>query len=258
MPMPGLVLPHLDLFGHQYSTFGLMYFLAFVVAYLLAAQRAQELGMPRRWAIEGPLVATAAGLVGARLYFLVEHPEQWSDPLDWNGGNAWYGAFALGFVAVVLWRRWRGIPLLTVLDTGAMVLPFAQALGRFGCQLAGDGDYGVASDLPWAMSYPDGSVPTPPGVKVHPTPIYESIALLAIGIFLWRRRDKVRPGAIAALYLLLAGTERFLVEFIRINPSVAGPFTSAQLWSAVMMVAGAAWLLVLRNSGGLAPNPVRT
>jgi phosphatidylglycerol:prolipoprotein diacylglycerol transferase len=251
------VLPHVNIFGHEYSTFGFMYFLAFVVAYMLAAQRAQELGMPRRWALEGPIVATVAGLIGARLYFLIEHPDQWSDAFDWNGGNAWYGAFILGFVAVVLWRRWRGIPLLTVLDTAALVLPFAQALGRFGCQLAGDGDYGTPSDLPWAMGYPDGSVPTPPGVTVHPTPIYESVTLLAIGFFLWRRRDRLRPGAIAALYLVLVGTERFLVEFLRRNPDVMGPFTAAQLLSAVMMAAGAAWIFVLRSQGGLAAAPSR-
>ena len=251
------MLQHIHLFGHSYSTFGLMYFLAFVVAYVLAAQRAHELGMPRRWALEGPIFATAAGLVGARLYFLIEHPEQWSNPFDWNGGNAWYGGFILGFIAVVLWRRWRQIPLLTVLDTGALVLPFAQALGRLGCQFAGDGDYGIPSHLPWAMSYPHGTVPTPPGVTVHPTPIYESVTLLVIGVFLWRRRDRLRPGALGALYLVLAGTERFLVEFIRRNPSVAGPFTAAQLFSAAMVAVGVTWILVLRGQGGLATAPQR-
>jgi phosphatidylglycerol---prolipoprotein diacylglyceryl transferase len=252
------VAPHFSVFGLEFSSYGTMFFVAFLVSYMLLAERAQELDKPRRWVLEAPIVALVSGAVGARLYYLLEHPDQWSEPFNWNGGNAWYGAFAGGAIGILVWRHLRGIPLLLVMDTAGMVLPFTQAIGRVGCLLAGDGDYGIRSDLPWAMSFPDGTKPTPPGVTVHPTPIYESVTLLAIGIFLWRRRDRARPGEIAALYLLLVGTERFLVEFIRINPSVAGPFTAAQLWSAAMMVGGAAWLIRLRQTAPPQPDAART
>src|SRR4029078_5311461 len=89
-------------------------------------------------------------------------------------------------------------------------LALGYAIGRIGCQVSGDGDYGKAWDGPWAMAYPDGEVPTTD--TVHPTPIYETLATGALALFLFRRRDAYRPGVLFALYLVLAGLERFLVE----------------------------------------------
>ena len=96
----------------------------------------------------------------------------------------------------------------------------AYAIGRIGCQLAGDGDYGKAWDGPWAMAYPDGTVPTTE--EVHPTPVYETLVMGLVAWFLWRMRDSYRPGGLFALYLVLAGAERFLVEFLRRNDPVVG------------------------------------
>ena len=83
-------------------------------------------------------------------------------------------------------------------------LALGYAIGRIGCQLSGDGDYGEPSDLPWAMSYPDGTVPT--DQDVHPTPVYETLAMGLVAWLLWQWRDRFRPGILFALYLLLSGT----------------------------------------------------
>ena len=104
---------------------------------------------------------------------------------------------------------------------GAPALAIGYAVGRLGCQLAGDGDYGIPSDLPWAMSYPDGTVPTTD--RVHPTPIYEFLVMSAVTWWLWSRRDKARHGALIGWWAVLAGIERFLVEFIRRNDDIVGP-----------------------------------
>ena len=109
--------------------------------------------------------------------------------------------------------------------------------------MSGDGDYGIRSSLPWAMGYPHGTVPTPPGVTVQPTPIYETLAMGAAGLLLWRLRDRVRPGRDVRAVPRLAGLERLLVEFIRRNNEVLAGLTAPQLESlALMRRPGSLWL----------------
>ena len=126
---------------------------------------------------------------------------------------------------------------LELFDTAAVPLAVGYALGRVGCQLSGDGDYGTPSDVPWAMSYPDGTVPTTD--EVHPTPIYETLAMGLAGVVLWRLRDRVAPGMLFGLYLIIAGVERFLVEFIRRNEDVVVGLTQPQLIALAMVALGA-------------------
>lgn len=153
---------------------------------------------------------------------------------------------------MLLWARWRGFLGLGLLDLCAPSLALGNAIGRVGCQLSGDGDYGRATDLPWGMAYPEGTVKTLE--EVHPTPIYETVAMGLAALLLWRLRDRMRPGALFALYLVLAGVERLLVEFLRRNEDVLLGLTEAQLISLAMIAAGMAWLMRLR--GGLAsPEP---
>jgi phosphatidylglycerol:prolipoprotein diacylglycerol transferase len=100
------------------------------------------------------------------------------------------------------------------------------------------------------MSYPDGTVPTTE--EVHPTPVYETLAMGLGAWLLWRLRDRVRTGVLFALYLLYAGAERFLVEFLRRNDEAALGLTAAQLESLAMMAAGAIWIaIVARRHGGI-------
>jgi phosphatidylglycerol:prolipoprotein diacylglycerol transferase len=157
-------------------------------------------------------------------------------------GLVWFGGLIGGAIAVCLWAWYRGFLTLALLDLAAPDLAVGQAIGRVGCQLSGDGDYGQPWDGPWAMAYPDGTVPT--DEPVHPTPVYETLALGLIALVLWRLRFRLTNGLLFALYLLLAGTERLLVEFIRRNDEVAIGLTQAQLISLAMIVAGGLWLLL--------------
>jgi phosphatidylglycerol:prolipoprotein diacylglycerol transferase len=159
-----------------------------------------------------------------------------------------------GTLGVVLWAWWRGFLRLELLDLCAPGLALGYAIGRVGCQLSGDGDYGVESDLPWAMAYPEGTVAT--DQEVHPTPVYETIAMGLAALVLWRLRDRFRPGILFAIYLVISGVERFLIELIRRNDSVAIGLTLPQLISVAMALAGAVWIIRARRSGGLAaPQP---
>src|SRR5437763_14544521 len=109
---------------------------------------------------------------------------------------------------------------VALLDLASVPLAMGYAIGRIGCQVSGDGDYGKVSNLPWAMGYPHGTVPTAPGVKVQPTPIYETLAMGLVAWWLCRMGDQVGPGALFAFYLLLSGLERLRVGLVRRNPRV--------------------------------------
>jgi phosphatidylglycerol:prolipoprotein diacylglycerol transferase len=150
-----------------------------------------------------------------------------------------------GALGVILWARWRRFLGWQLFDTAAVPLAVGYAVGRVGCQVSGDGDYGTHSDLPWAMSYPDGTVPTTD--TVHPTPVYETLAMGLAGAVLWRLRDRFAPGVLFGLYLMIAGVERFLVEFIRRNDEVVGGLTQPQLISLVLLGLGAAIVAVRRD-----------
>jgi phosphatidylglycerol:prolipoprotein diacylglycerol transferase len=105
------------------------------------------------------------------------------------------------------------------------------------------------------MAYPDGTVPTTE--EVHPTPVYETLTMGLVAWFLWRRRHSMRPGALFALYLVLAGAERFLVEFVRRNDRVVAGLTVPQLIAAAIFLVGAVWLVRMRSAGGV-PAPARS
>jgi phosphatidylglycerol---prolipoprotein diacylglyceryl transferase len=245
------VKPEIVVLGLSVKTFGLFFALNFAAWGLLAGRRLRELGRPVDWAYEMVTVALVGGLVGARGYWLVQNHEGLGFGDVFGGsGLIWYGGLAGGVVAVVIWARWRGFLTLDLLDIAGPCLALGYAVGRIGCQLAGDGDYGKAWDGPWAMGYEHGTVPTAPGVTVHPTPIYETLSMGLVAFVLWRLRDRVRPGVLFALYLVFAGSERFLVEFVRRNTDVALGLTAAQLESLALLIAGAVWLGVVRHRQG--------
>ena len=245
------MLEEINLFGLPIKTFGLFFALNFAAWGLLAARRLKELGKPVDWAFELVIAALLGGLVGARAYWLVQ---QGSSPsfgdIFGGAGLTWYGGLIGGAIAVIWWAKRRDFLGLALLDFSGAGLALGYAIGRIGCQVSGDGDYGKAWDGPWAMSYENGVVPTDPGVTVHPTPIYETLAMASLALLLWSLRDRVRPGVIFALYLVGAGIERFLVEFLRRNSEAAIGLTGAQLESIALFAAGVTWLAVLRSRHG--------
>ena len=251
--------PEIELGPVTLQTFGLMLGLGFVVAGILAQRYLVEIGRPGDWAYEMVFAAIVGGLVGARLWSVIEN---WSTAKDdifgslFSGtGLVFYGGLLGGAIAVLGWAWWRGVLDLKTLDVAAVPLAAAYAIGRIGCQLAGDGDYGKAWDGPWAMAYPHGTVPTTE--EVHPTPVYETLTMGLVAWFLWRRRHSMPPGGVFALYLVLAGAERFLVEFLRRNDRIVAGLTLPQLIALAMLLLGSVWLARLRSAGGV-PAPVRS
>jgi len=255
------VQPEIELGPITLQSFGLMMGLGFVVAGIFAQRYLKEIGRPPDWAYEMVFAALIGGLVGARLWAVIE---DWDDAkndllgsLFSGAGLVFYGGLLGGAIAVLAWAWRKGVLDLKTLDVAAVPLAAAYAIGRIGCQLAGDGDYGKEWDGPWAMAYPEGTVPTTE--EVHPTPVYETLAMGAVAWFLWSRRHKLPPGGLFALYLVLAGAERFLVEFLRRNERVVLGLTVPQLIALAMVVGGTVWLLRLRlRSAGGVPAAART
>jgi phosphatidylglycerol:prolipoprotein diacylglycerol transferase len=244
------VQPELHIGPITLQTFGICFGVAFVVSGAIVARRLGEVGKPRDWAYEIVFAALVGGLVGARVDYIVQNYDKVSHDLFGNlfsgSGLVWLGGLVGGALGVIIWAWRRGFLGIALLDVCAPALAAGYAIGRVGCQLSGDGDYGTHSDLPWAMSYPHGTVPTTD--TVHPTPVYETLAMGAVALLLWNLRDRFRPGLLFALYLVLAGLERLLVEFIRRNDDAALGLTLPQLISVGMILAGGAWLLQARRA----------
>jgi phosphatidylglycerol---prolipoprotein diacylglyceryl transferase len=191
-------------------------------------------------------IAGLAGIFGSKLYSALESPAEFiAHPaaLLFNRyGFTWFGGFIGGMTALILLGRRAKVPLLEFVDACSPAGAFGYAIGRMGCLLSGDGDYGIPTTLPWGMSFPNGVVPTTD--RVHPTPVYEFLAWCAIGAFLWYLGAKFlrRPqgkGYVFCAYLILTGIARYLVEIIRINPRVFLGFTNAQIVSILSVLAGA-------------------
>ena len=245
--------PEIDLLGLSLKTFGICFGLAFVVSGAMVARRLTELGKPPDWAYEMVFAALIGGLLGARLYWVLGHTSEVGGDFVGNvfggSGLVWYGGALGGAAGVLLWAHRKGMFNVHLLDLCSPALAMGYAVGRIGCQVSGDGDYGTATDLPWGMAYPDGVVATTE--TVHPTPIYETLTMGLGAWLLWRLRNELRPGVLFAWYLVLSGGERFLVEFVRRNDPVVAGLTEAQLFSMVMALAGVTWLVRAARSGGL-------
>ena len=247
------MLPEIDILGLEVKTFGLFFALNFVCWGVVVAVRLREIGRPPDWAWEMVFVALIGGFLGARLYWVAQNWGEASGDvlgsLVSGSGLIWYGGLLGGAVAMVVWAWRRGFLGRELLDLAGVGLPIGYAIGRIGCQVSGDGDYGGPSDLPWAMAFPDGVVPTTD--VVHPTPLYETLLMGSLGFVLWQIRDLVRPGAIFALYLVFAGLERFFIEFVRRNEDVALGLTAAQFESLLLVVGGLVGLALLQRGGGV-------
>jgi len=185
------MIPFLHLGPLLVPTFGLMVAAAMVAAYyVLRADMARRGLAAKDTSTAEMFVAVPAlvGIVGAKVYHVLETPrELFADPVGQifsRYGLAWFGGLIAGFAAFVWLARRFKFPLLEIFDAGSAAAALGYGVGRIGCLLSGDGDYGVPTSLPWGMSFPNGLVPTT--ARVHPTPIYELIAACAIACILWR------------------------------------------------------------------------
>ena len=252
------MIPFIHIGSLEIPTYGLMVALAMLVAYFVlradfARRRIGGTGSAGSLAELFIAIPSVCGIVGARLYHVLESPgDLLTDPwgqLFSRYGLAWFGGLIGGALAWAILARRNKIPMLDSLDAGSPAAALGYGIGRIGCLLSGDGDYGKPTSLPWGMSFPNGLVPTTQ--RVHPTPLYELAAAIVIAWVLWRvgarqvsavqqkLSSRAFPsGAVFGLYLLLTGIARFLVEFIRINPRSFLGMTNAQAASVVSVVAG--------------------
>jgi phosphatidylglycerol:prolipoprotein diacylglycerol transferase len=283
------MIPFLHLGPILVPTFGLMVALAMLVSfYVMRADMARRNLAPKDSSTAEMFVAVPSlvGIVGAKLYHVLETPrELFADPVSQlfsRYGLAWFGGLIAGFACFVWLAKWKKIPLLKIFDAGSAAAALGYGIGRIGCFLSGDGDYGIPTSLPWGMSFPDGLVPTTQ--RVHPTPIYELIAASVIAWALWRmghlqvvsgtpegvlpdakaaaRTARVatltrwlRPGSVFAAYLILTGAARFLVEFIRINPRSFFGMSNAQAASVLSIIAGLILWRVVASGEFVAEGP---
>ncbi|MEP7145626.1 MAG: prolipoprotein diacylglyceryl transferase family protein, partial [bacterium] len=199
------------------------------------------------------LIALIFGIVGSKLFYVIE---------EWNFGSAmplssyftadilfspsgltFYGGLILVMIAIFIFCKLKKIKVLKMMDMLAPSTMLSYGIARIGCHLSGDGDYGTTvNGTMWEFigySYSKGTVPTPPGVLVHPTPIYEFIACSILFLFMWKMRKKFKnAGMIFYLYLILAGVERFAIELIRLNPKIIFNLSQAQIISIIMVTVG--------------------
>lgn len=236
------MLPVIEVDGFVLSTHRLMMVIGHVVPLLLFRKqcRAGVLGEEHKnlW-LPLSVAGIIAGQIGARVL---------------SSGMTWHWGFLSAALAVGLVAWYARVPVFKVFDVLAPPVALGYAILRVGCFLAGEGSYGVATDLPWGMAFPEGYIPV--STPVHPVSLYESVALFCVFLVFWFLREKPKPkGFTFAIVAVLGGLERFFVEFLRMYPEVAWGLTAAQLVSLLLIITGIGVLIaqVLRR----APLPQR-
>jgi phosphatidylglycerol---prolipoprotein diacylglyceryl transferase len=250
--------------------FGLMMMLAFILAGWAMQLELRRRGLDEEFAADVVIGAVLGGLIGAKLWYVALTGES----LFSRGGFVWYGGF-LGGVLGVVFNSWRRrVPIAFTSELVAPALTLGYAIGRVGCFLVGD-DYGVPSSLPWAVKFPDGLPPTTAGhlaqfhvafplgtdptqlVAVHPTQVYETALMLLATAWLWKRRGHPHAmGWLFGCYLVIAGVERLLIEFVRAKDDrVLHGFTIAQAASLGLIAVGAVVISRLRAPAAVSGPP---
>jgi len=256
----------------ELTGFGLMMMMAFLMAGWAIQLDLRARGLDEDYAADIIIAGVIGGLIGAKLWY-VFLTRDW-DMLFRRGGFVWYGGF-LGATAGILLNGWRRrVPARFTAEICGAPLALGYALGRVGCFLVND-DYGIPTNLPWAMKFPNGLPATTVGnlqgmgvhfpamtdpnmvVAVHPTQIYETIAMLFVSWWLWRHRDHGHAiGWLCACYLVFGGMERFLVEFVRAKDDrLLGMFSLAQAMSVLLVLVGGLLMLKWRVPAGPQPLP---
>jgi phosphatidylglycerol:prolipoprotein diacylglycerol transferase len=242
--------------------------IAFIVASYLLSKEFKRNKLPENYAFEITLISVILGVAGSKLLYVME---TWAgfiaDPIGMlfsPGGLTFYGGFILTTIGIGVYIKRKKLKFLFLADLISPSLAIAYGIGRIGCHLAGDGDYGIPTTLPWGVNYENGLVkPTellsnskyalqypnhifPNNVPLHPTPVYEFLMAVVIFSILWYYRTKIKiPGRRFMLYLILSGIARLWVEFLRLNQPMLWGLTEAQLISIILIIVGAAgWFLL--------------
>ncbi len=225
----------------EVTTFGALVAAGALIGLWVLSRELARSGLPES-GVDAALAGVVGGLVGAKLIWAIEFRDEgpFFSLLFSRGGLSWFGGFLGGVLTGVWMLRRQNIPLMPALSAAAPALAIGHAIGRIGCFLVGD-DYGRPTTLPWGVAFPRGLPPT--DVPVHPTQLYETagLAVIAWALIRWRRQG-VADAVVFGRYMVLAGLLRFLIEFVRINRPIAGPFTLAQLIALAVTAVGVAMI----------------
>ena len=258
----------ISIFGFEFhpviNSYGFMLMMAFYSCYYFLNKDLNRLGYDDKLASDIVFAAAVGGILGSKIYYLIENFERVkADPTGMifsGAGLVFLGGLMGGTLGVTYVIKKNELTWINFADIVAPLLILGYAVGRIGCFLVGD-DYGLPTNVPWGIAFPNGLPPSTynvfqsyypwinlegfsPGVlKVHPTQIYESIIGFGIFYFLYQKRTKVVViGSLFFTYLILAGAERFFIEFLRVNTKYLFGLSGSQLISLIMIFIGA-WFL---------------
>jgi len=238
----------------SFYTFGLAFATAICLGWVAFDQYFKRHNIPVNMPLLG-ISLIVAGWFGAKLdsslvmAIHLHHSSGWfvTHLKDLSGGYTYLGCLLAGSLAGIVYGKVNRIPLLVGFDS-TFCIGLGYGVGRIGCFLAGDGDYGIPSSLPWAVSFPHGLVPTMN--RVHPTMLYSTVWEICTFAVLWRVSDPkrglhLRPGVLLGCYLIATSTGRFLVEYLSLNPILSFGLKEAQIVSVALMLVGAGILVSL-------------
>ena len=260
---------NINIFGFEFNpvinSYGFMLMMAFYSCYYFLNKDLKRLGYDSNLSGDIVFAAAVGGILGSKIYYLIENFDRViADPTGMifsGAGLVFLGGLMGGTLGVTFVINKNNLSWITFADIVAPLLILGYAIGRIGCFLVGD-DYGLPTHLPWGIEFPNGLPPSTysifqtyypwvnldnfePGVlSVHPTPIYETIIGGLIFYYLYQKRTSVTiVGSLFFTYLILAGTERFIVEFLRVNEKYFIGLSGAQMISILMITIGA-WFLI--------------
>ena len=227
----------LTLFGFPIRWYGLILVVAVGTAIWVAGREGRRRGVEPQIVSDAAIWVGAAALVGGRALYmlqneigsLTQHPAHFL--MIWMGGLSFYGGLIGALIALALFARRRGMPLLVALDVAAPAAAIGQAIGHVGCLIGGD-SFGIPTDLPWAIVYRNPNAMAPLNIPLHPTQAYEAILLSLLFAALWLNRDRLGRlggGVVASAYLIALAAIRFGLFFLRDEPDVFLGLKTAQL-----------------------------
>lgn len=254
-----------DVGRFQFTGFGLAVLMAFVIAQIISQRELWRRGHNPDPISDLIFAAVVGGLVGAKLYYAVlmgDITEVFS-----RAGFVFWGGLLGGIVAVLFVAHRKRLDLMRIADVGGIAVAAAYSIGRTGCWAVGD-DYGRPWTGPLAVAFPNGAPPStvenmsrlfhvhfPVGtpamqvVSVYPTQLFEVVLGFLMFVILWRLRDHAHAeGWLFGMYCVLAGVERFVIEFFRAKDDrFVGPFTTAQVVAVLFVLVGAGIMYARRN-----------
>jgi phosphatidylglycerol:prolipoprotein diacylglycerol transferase len=252
-----------SLVGIPIRWYGLILVVAAAVAISLTVREARRRGIADAIVWDAVVWVAIAALVGGRALYVIQnelgslaqHPAHVF--MVWMGGLSFYGGLVGALVALVVFARRRGLPLLRTLDVAAPGAAIGQAIGHLGCLIGGD-SYGIPTNLPWAVVYRNANAMAPQGVPLHPTQAYEAILLGALFAGLWLGRHRLArlgEGVLASAYLLGLAVIRFGLFFLRDEPGILLGLKTAQWIGLGIAILAVALFLAARRNGRAISTP---